>query len=85
MDTDQTDPHGKRKIEQDLQKDDYLRSFNKDYEKVENTTRILADYEKTIDDWAQSMTIVVNKNNNMWSKEKKFKLLEHFKEMFYNF
>ncbi|MBA0747804.1 hypothetical protein Gogos_004689, partial [Gossypium gossypioides] len=120
MDTDQTDPYRKRKIESDLQNDDYLRSFNKDFEKFENTTRIfgnkteniatnemktenpeesstqpvphriddlnkrtvaqggiyldltnipIADYEKTIDDWTQSMTIVVN-NNNMWSKEK---------------
>ncbi|MBA0765720.1 hypothetical protein Gotri_014874, partial [Gossypium trilobum] len=103
-DTDQIDPYGKRKLESDLQNDDYLRSFNKDFEKVENTTRILsnkiekiatneiklkiqdqsiphridylnkrnvaqggiyldltnisiADYEKTIDDWAQSMII----------------------------
>ncbi|MBA0655536.1 hypothetical protein Goklo_008010, partial [Gossypium klotzschianum] len=69
MDTNQTDPYGKRKIESDFQNDDYLRFFNKDFEKVENTTRILADYEKTIDNWTQSMTIVVN-NNNMWSKEK---------------
>ncbi|MBA0662152.1 hypothetical protein Goklo_006335, partial [Gossypium klotzschianum] len=69
MDTDQTYPYRKRKIESDLQNDDYLRSFNKDFEKVENTTRIFADYEKTVDDWTQSMTIVVN-NNNMWSKEK---------------
>ncbi|MBA0745814.1 hypothetical protein Gogos_008373 [Gossypium gossypioides] len=109
MDTEQTDPCGKRKIESDLQKDDYLRSFNKDFEKVENTTRIFCNkteniatndvkpeypgetsiqpiqqriddlnkrnvtqggiyLEKTIDDWAQSMTIVVN-NNNTWSKE----------------
>ncbi|MBA0640687.1 hypothetical protein Goklo_023596 [Gossypium klotzschianum] len=52
MDTDKTYLYGKRKIESDLQKDDYLRSFNKDLEKVENTTRIFADYEKTIDDWA---------------------------------
>ncbi|MFQ6658267.1 hypothetical protein Gotur_027611 [Gossypium turneri] len=113
MDIDQTDPHGKRKIEPGLQKYDYLRSFNKSYEQVENTTRIfgnqtenivtneiksknlgesstqpvphriddlnkrnvvqggiyldltnipIADYEKTIDDWAQSMTIVVSNN-----------------------
>ncbi|MBA0746599.1 hypothetical protein Gogos_009103 [Gossypium gossypioides] len=48
MDTDQTDPHGKRKIEQDLQKDDYLRSFNKDYETVENTTRILGNQTENI-------------------------------------
>ncbi|MFQ6646804.1 hypothetical protein Gotur_020675 [Gossypium turneri] len=40
MDIDQTDPYGKRKIESDLQNDYYLRSFNKDFEKVENTTRI---------------------------------------------
>ncbi|MBA0875470.1 hypothetical protein Goshw_007505 [Gossypium schwendimanii] len=119
MNTEQTDPYGKRKIEPDLQKDDYLRYFNKDFEKVENTTRIfgnkieniaindvkpeypgetssqpiqqriddlnkrnvaqggmyldltntpISDYEKTIDNWAQSMTIVVN--NNTWSKKK---------------
>ncbi|MBA0639459.1 hypothetical protein Goklo_022492, partial [Gossypium klotzschianum] len=40
MDIDQTDSYEKRKIESDLQNDDYLRSFNKDYEKVKNTTRI---------------------------------------------
>ncbi|MBA0754529.1 hypothetical protein Gogos_005488 [Gossypium gossypioides] len=40
MDTDQTDFYGKRKIESDLQNDDYLRSFNKIFKKVENTTRI---------------------------------------------
>ncbi|MFQ6653139.1 hypothetical protein Gotur_024692, partial [Gossypium turneri] len=119
MDTKPTDPYGKRKIESDIQTDDYLRSYNKDFEKVENTTRIfgnkieniatndvkleyrgetsnqpiqqriddlnkrnvaqgviyldlsnipISDYEKIIDDWAQSMTIVVN--NNRWSKEK---------------
>ncbi|MBA0786419.1 hypothetical protein Gotri_025173 [Gossypium trilobum] len=43
MDTNQTDPYGKRKIESDFQNDDYLRSFNKDFEKVENTTRILGN------------------------------------------
>ncbi|MFQ6619562.1 hypothetical protein Gotur_000646 [Gossypium turneri] len=48
MDTDQTDPHGKRRIESDLQKDDYLRSFNKDYEKVENTTRIFGNQTENI-------------------------------------
>ncbi|MBA0854984.1 hypothetical protein Goshw_007537 [Gossypium schwendimanii] len=119
MDTEPTDPYGKRKIESDIQADDYLRSYNKDFEKVENTTWIfgnkikniatndvkpeyrgetsnqpiqqriddlnkrnvaqgviyldlsnipILDYEKIIDDWAQSMTIVVN--NNTWSKEK---------------
>ncbi|MBA0634725.1 hypothetical protein Godav_025903, partial [Gossypium davidsonii] len=40
MDTDQTDPYGKRKIESNLQNDDYLISFNKNFKKVENTTRI---------------------------------------------
>ena len=28
----------------------------------------ISDYEKNIDDWTQSMTIVVN-NNGTWSKE----------------
>ncbi|MBA0662246.1 hypothetical protein Goklo_006410 [Gossypium klotzschianum] len=49
MDTHQTDLYGKRKFKSDLQKDDYLRSFNKGLENVENT-RIFVDYEKTIDD-----------------------------------
>ncbi|MBA0854985.1 hypothetical protein Goshw_007537, partial [Gossypium schwendimanii] len=40
MDTEPTDPYGKRKIESDIQADDYLRSYNKDFEKVENTTWI---------------------------------------------
>ncbi|MBA0608670.1 hypothetical protein Godav_020862, partial [Gossypium davidsonii] len=40
MDIDQTDLYGKRIIESDLQNDDYLRSFNKNFKKVENTTRI---------------------------------------------
>ncbi|MBA0857394.1 hypothetical protein Goshw_011981, partial [Gossypium schwendimanii] len=40
MDTEPTDPYGKRKIESDIQTNDYLKSFNKDFEKVENTTRI---------------------------------------------
>ncbi|MFQ6643097.1 hypothetical protein Gotur_017540, partial [Gossypium turneri] len=48
MDTDQTDPYRKRKIESDLQNDDYLRSFNKDFEKVENTTRIFGNKTKNI-------------------------------------
>ncbi|MBA0735545.1 hypothetical protein Gogos_019384 [Gossypium gossypioides] len=43
MDTKQIDPYGKRKIESNLQKDDYLRTFNKDFEKVENTTRIFGN------------------------------------------
>ncbi|MFQ6655566.1 hypothetical protein Gotur_026071, partial [Gossypium turneri] len=32
------------------------------------TNTPISNYEKTIDDWAQSMTIIVN--NNTWSKEK---------------
>ncbi|MBA0745449.1 hypothetical protein Gogos_008024, partial [Gossypium gossypioides] len=40
MDIELTDPYGKRKIESDIQIDDYLRYYNKDFEKVENTTRI---------------------------------------------
>ncbi|MFQ6653141.1 hypothetical protein Gotur_024692, partial [Gossypium turneri] len=43
MDTKPTDPYGKRKIESDIQTDDYLRSYNKDFEKVENTTRIFGN------------------------------------------
>ncbi|MBA0550680.1 hypothetical protein Golob_021604, partial [Gossypium lobatum] len=43
MDIEQTDPYGKRKIEPDLQKDDYLISFNIDFENVENTTRIFGN------------------------------------------
>ncbi|MFQ6625969.1 hypothetical protein Gotur_006059, partial [Gossypium turneri] len=39
MDTDPTDSYGKRKIESDIQIDAYLRSSNKDFEKVENTTK----------------------------------------------
>ncbi|KAK5812529.1 hypothetical protein PVK06_027961 [Gossypium arboreum] len=119
MDTEETNLYGKRKIESDLHYDDYLRTFNKNFEKVESTTRIfgnqteniatneikseypresssqpiphrindlnkrnvaqggiyldltnipISDYEKTTDDWAQSMAIVVN-NNNTWTKE----------------
>ncbi|MBA0614828.1 hypothetical protein Godav_015067, partial [Gossypium davidsonii] len=109
MDTNQTDqdPYGKRKLEPDLQQDDYLRSFHKNYKQVEITSRIfgnqteniatneiksknlgesstqpvphriddlnkrnvakggiyldptnlpITDYEKTIDEWAQSKT-----------------------------
>ncbi|MBA0609527.1 hypothetical protein Godav_021566, partial [Gossypium davidsonii] len=48
MDTEQTNPYGKRKIEPDLQKDDYLRSFNKDFENVKNTTRIFGNKTKKI-------------------------------------
>ncbi|MBA0761384.1 hypothetical protein Gotri_024038, partial [Gossypium trilobum] len=32
MDTETTDPYGKRKIKSDSQTDDYLRSLNKDFE-----------------------------------------------------
>ncbi|MBA0862322.1 hypothetical protein Goshw_007169 [Gossypium schwendimanii] len=48
MDTKQTDPYGKRKIESDLQKDDYLRSFNKDFEKVKNTAKIFGNKTENI-------------------------------------
>ncbi|MBA0786341.1 hypothetical protein Gotri_026049, partial [Gossypium trilobum] len=48
MDIDQTDLYGKRKIESNLQNDDYLRSFNKIFEKVENTTRIFYNKIKNI-------------------------------------
>ncbi|MFQ6632059.1 hypothetical protein Gotur_009614 [Gossypium turneri] len=48
MDIEQTDLYGKRKIELDLQKDDYLRSFNKDFEKIENTTRIFGNNTENI-------------------------------------
>ncbi|MFQ6653493.1 hypothetical protein Gotur_024870, partial [Gossypium turneri] len=43
MDIEPTDPYGKRKIYSDIQTDDYLRSYNKDFEKVENTTRIFGN------------------------------------------
>ncbi|MBA0759777.1 hypothetical protein Gotri_022611, partial [Gossypium trilobum] len=36
INTDQTDLYEKRKIELDLKNDDYLRSFIKDFENVEN-------------------------------------------------
>ncbi|MFQ6659095.1 hypothetical protein Gotur_028111, partial [Gossypium turneri] len=48
MDTKQTDPYEKRKTKSDLQKDDYLRSSNKDFEKVENTTRIFSNKTENI-------------------------------------
>ena len=48
MDTDQTDPYGKRKLESDIQKDDYLRALNKDFETVENTTRIFGNQTENI-------------------------------------
>ncbi|MBA0629536.1 hypothetical protein Godav_024078, partial [Gossypium davidsonii] len=37
-----------KKIELDLQNDDYLRSFNKDFEKVKNTTRIFCNKTESI-------------------------------------
>ncbi|KAH1113672.1 hypothetical protein J1N35_007050 [Gossypium stocksii] len=45
---DKTDPYSNRKIESDLQKEDYFRSFNKDYKQVENTTRIFGNQTETI-------------------------------------
>ncbi|MBA0625169.1 hypothetical protein Godav_010400, partial [Gossypium davidsonii] len=48
MDTDQTDPYGKRKIESDLQNDDYQRSFNKDFENFKNATRIFGNKTENI-------------------------------------
>ncbi|MFQ6625971.1 hypothetical protein Gotur_006059, partial [Gossypium turneri] len=48
MDTDPTDSYGKRKIESDIQIDAYLRSSNKDFEKVENTTRIFGNKTENI-------------------------------------
>ncbi|MFQ6634690.1 hypothetical protein Gotur_010395, partial [Gossypium turneri] len=48
MDTEPTDPYGKRKIDTDIQTDDYLRSCNKDFEKVENTTRIFGNKTENI-------------------------------------
>ncbi|MBA0671166.1 hypothetical protein Goklo_023964, partial [Gossypium klotzschianum] len=48
MDIEPTDPYGKRKIDSDIQIDDYLRSYNKDFEKVENTTRIFGNKTKNI-------------------------------------
>ncbi|MBA0562241.1 hypothetical protein Golob_007302, partial [Gossypium lobatum] len=48
MDTKQIDPYEKQKAESDLQKEDYMRSFNKDFEKVENTTRIFSNKTKNI-------------------------------------
>ncbi|MFQ6644834.1 hypothetical protein Gotur_019544, partial [Gossypium turneri] len=48
MNTDQTNPYEKRKIESDLQNNDYMRSFNKNFEKVKNTTRIFGNRTKNI-------------------------------------
>ncbi|KAK5825949.1 hypothetical protein PVK06_020839 [Gossypium arboreum] len=48
MDTEETDPYGKRKMESDIQNDDYLRALNKDFEKVENTTRIFGTQTENI-------------------------------------
>ncbi|MFQ6653720.1 hypothetical protein Gotur_024971, partial [Gossypium turneri] len=41
MDTEPTDPYEKRKIESNIQTDDYLISFNIYFEEVQNTTSIL--------------------------------------------
>ncbi|MBA0637570.1 hypothetical protein Godav_029560 [Gossypium davidsonii] len=50
MKTDQIDqdPNGKRKLDLDILKYDYLRSFNKKYEQVENTTRIFGNQTENI-------------------------------------
>ncbi|MFQ6623862.1 hypothetical protein Gotur_003909, partial [Gossypium turneri] len=48
MDIVPTDPYGKRKIDSDIQTDDYLRSYNKDFEKVENTSRIFGNKTENI-------------------------------------
>ncbi|MBA0553741.1 hypothetical protein Golob_012892, partial [Gossypium lobatum] len=37
MDIEPTDPYGERKIESEIQTNDYLISFNIDFEKVQNT------------------------------------------------
>ncbi|MBA0635509.1 hypothetical protein Godav_025672, partial [Gossypium davidsonii] len=48
MDTEPTDPYGKKKIESDIQTNDYLISFNIDFEKVQNTTSILTSKIKNL-------------------------------------
>ncbi|MFQ6630850.1 hypothetical protein Gotur_008515, partial [Gossypium turneri] len=48
MDTKQTDPYGKRKIESDNQTDDYLRSLNKNFEIDSNTIRIFGNNTENI-------------------------------------
>ncbi|KAK5842799.1 hypothetical protein PVK06_005195 [Gossypium arboreum] len=48
MDIEETDPYGKRKMESDIQNDDYLRALNKDFEKVENTIRIFGTQTENI-------------------------------------
>ncbi|KAK5813007.1 hypothetical protein PVK06_028453 [Gossypium arboreum] len=48
MDIEQTDPYGKRKLELDIQKNDYPRTLNKDYETVENTTKIFSSQTENI-------------------------------------
>ncbi|MBA0626844.1 hypothetical protein Godav_004431 [Gossypium davidsonii] len=50
MGTDKTDQdhYGKIKLELNLLKDDYLRSYNKNYEQVENTTRIFGNQIENI-------------------------------------
>ncbi|MBA0637506.1 hypothetical protein Godav_024961, partial [Gossypium davidsonii] len=49
MDTEPTDPYGKRKIESDNQTDDYLRSLNKDFEINKYTVRIFGNKTENID------------------------------------
>ncbi|MFQ6648858.1 hypothetical protein Gotur_020861 [Gossypium turneri] len=70
MDTGKTDIYGKRKIESDLQKDDYLRFFNKSFEKVENTTRIVGNKTKNI---------VTNEIKHKNPKESSCQLVPHGK------
>ncbi|MBA0630344.1 hypothetical protein Godav_002458, partial [Gossypium davidsonii] len=50
METDQTDQDSnrKRKLDSDILKDGYLRSFNKKYEQVENTIRIFGNQIENI-------------------------------------
>ncbi|MFQ6663156.1 hypothetical protein Gotur_030782 [Gossypium turneri] len=54
MDTESTDPYGKRKIESDIQTNDYKISFNIDIEKVQNTTSILT---------SKIRNVTINKNS----------------------
>ncbi|MFQ6648742.1 hypothetical protein Gotur_021127 [Gossypium turneri] len=48
MDTEPTDPYGKRKIESDSQTNDYLRTFNKDFEIDKDTIRIFGNKTENI-------------------------------------
>ncbi|MBA0672609.1 hypothetical protein Goklo_025016 [Gossypium klotzschianum] len=48
MDTDSTDPYGKRKIDPDNQTDDYLRSLKKNFEIDKDTIRIFGNKTENI-------------------------------------